>query len=484
MTYTGKGLYYSMKSKKILAMLLACTLMLSAAACTKQDETGSGSSSGSGTTNQIEVGVYQYKTDAGDALTKAANTFMNANPDIKININSMGMGDDYRTELTGMYNATPAPVIFNIQSQQDLTDWSGRLEDLTAEPWVENAVEGSLLPVTQNDKIYGMPVAIEGYGFVYNRAIFETAGIDTSTLTTYKDIEAAMKMLKTKIAAGELKEKYPALEAVTELPAKETWVTGVHTLNLALAGEFAGPSEAYNAASIKLENSEALRELYDLQATYSKYSEDRGKLNEVDYKTQIAGGLATERIAMVQQGNWVYNEVAAVNKDVARNLDMLPLPLNGVIEDSISVGVPMYWCINSASTEPEKAAAKKFLNWLYQSEEGKRIVIDELGFIPPFTNYDDLEPEDPLSKAVKKYAENSKTIPWVFTGFPHAWGQEVFGVNVQRYFSGEMTWDEIVNDAKLKWEEARKDMADAIAPDNSSSGSSPGEAANSSSTVA
>ncbi|MEG0271809.1 MAG: ABC transporter substrate-binding protein [Hydrogenoanaerobacterium sp.] len=452
-----------MNCKKALATLLAVALTLCAAACTKKDDTSSQAPSAS--TNQIEVDVYQYKAEAGETLVKAAKAFMDANPDIKINLTTMEAGKDYRTELMSVHSTGSAPDIFNIAGAQEMNDWSEKLEDLSTEPWVANAVDGSLSAVSEGEKIYGLPYGIEGYGFVYNKAIFETAGIETNALETYKDIEAAMKQLKTKIDAGELKEKYPALEAVTEIPAKETYTTGVHTLNLALAGEFAGAADAYGAANVSFTNAEALRRLYDLQADYSKYANDRSKLNEVDYAAQVTGGLATERVAMVQQGNWIYNDVAAVNKDVARNLDMLPLPLNGVTEDSISVGVPMYWCVNTDSTEPEKTAAKKFLNWLYQSEEGKRIVIDELGLVPAFTNYDGLEPADPLGKAVKRYAEAGKTLPWVFTGFPADWGQNVFGTNVQKYYSGEMTWDSLIEDAKLKWQEARKSMADMTPPD-------------------
>ena len=119
----------------------------------------------------------------------------------------------------------------------------------------------------------------------------------------------------------------------------------------------------------------------------------------------------------------------------------------------------MYWCINNESSTPEKEAAKDFLNWLYQSEEGKRIIVEEFGFIPAFTNYEDLTPSDSLGRAVKRYADAGKTMPWVFMGFPTAWGQEVFGANLQKYFAGEMTWEDLLADARTKWEEARKDVA-------------------------
>lgn len=448
-----------MKSKRILATLLAAVLAFPAAACTKKNDNSSSSSSAGTNAKQTEVDIFQFKVEISDALQKAAQTYMDANPGIKINIDTVGGGDDYGAALKAKMQSGTKPDIFNIGGPQDLRDWDGRLEDLSDQPWVANAVEGTLLAVSENGKVYGLPYAIEGYGLIYNRAIFETAGISTDGLNTFDGIEAAMKSLKAKIDDGSLKEKYPALEAVFELPAKETWVTGLHTLNLALANEFEGPIEAFEAGTVAFTHADALKALIDLQAAYTKNAGDLGKLNAVDYATQVGSGLATERVAMIQQGNWIYGEVATVDEDVARNLDMLPLPLKGVVEDSIPVGVPMYWCINNESSTPEKEAAKDFLNWLYQSEEGKRIIVEEFGFIPAFTNYEDLTPSDSLGRAVKRYADAGKTMPWVFMGFPTAWGQEVFGANLQKYFAGEMTWEDLLADARTKWEEARKDVA-------------------------
>lgn len=73
------------------------------------------------------------------------------------------------------------------------------------------------------------------------------------------------------------------------------------------------------------------------------------------------------------------------------------------MEDSIPVGVPMYWVVNKDATDAQKAAAKDFLNWLYQSEEGKEIVVNEFNFIPAFTNYGDLQAKDGLSRSVQEY---------------------------------------------------------------------------------
>lgn len=241
-----------------------------------------------------------------------------------------------------------------------------------------------------------------------------------------------------------------------EYPAKEKWVTGMHTANIAMGQEFANCTEAFNAENIEFKYSQNLKELIDLQVKYTTNAENPAALNAVDYSMQAGGGLAIERVAVIQQGNWAYPVIAEVDQEVADKLGIIPIPLKGVSEGNIPVGVPMYWAVNSQSDENTQAIAKDFLNWLYQSEEGKEIVVNDFGFIPPFTNYGDIKPADPLGQAVSEAANAGTIAPWVFNGCPTSWAENVLGAEIQSYLGGEKTWDEAIESAKQQWSEARK----------------------------
>lgn len=134
---------------------------------------------------------------------------------------------------------------------------------------------------------------------------------------------------------------------------------------------------------------------------------------------------------------------------------MLPIPVAGYKEDCITSGVPNYWAINKESDEAVKTEAKKFLNWLYQSDEGKEMIVNDFMFIPPFVNYEGIEPKDSLAKEVKRYTEAGKTMPWVLRGFPSEWATSVGG-SVQKYLSDELTWEEAVQEMKDSWKAARE----------------------------
>ena len=403
----------------------------------------------------VEVDIFQFKVEVAKALEEAAKVYEEEKGNVKINIQTVGGGDDYGAALRAKFQSRQEPDIFNVGGPQDVEDWMDTLEDLSDQPWVDLALPGMLSGATVDGKVYALPFNVEGYGFIYNKRIFKDAGIDVSQIKDFASLEKAVQELDGKIKAGDLKDKYPLLEAVFEMPAKERWVTGLHTSNAALSQEFDSSIAAYEAKEIDFKYADAYKAIIDLQANYSANSETKDRLVAVDYATQVDEGLAIERVAMIQQGNWIYGGVYDIDPEVADNLDILPMPIQGGKEDCIPVGVPMHWSINTKSTPEKKEAAKDFLNWLYTSETGKDFVVNQFFFIPPFEGYEDLQPKDSLGKAVKRYSEEGKTTPWVFMGYPTAWGEDVLGVEIQKYLAEKVTWEELVEEVKTKWTESR-----------------------------
>jgi len=289
---------------------------------------------------QVTVDIFQFKVEIAKELDAAARAYEAANPNVKINIQTVGGGNDYGAALRAQFQSGAEPDIFNIGGPQDVADWTAKLEDVTDQPWVAQAMDGVLSGVTVDSKVYALPFAIEGYGLIYNKEIFEAAGIDAATIKDFDSLEAAAKALDAKIKSGALKEKYPQLEAVFEYAAKETWVTGLHTSNVALSQEFDNSLTAFKAPKVEFKNADSLKKLIDLMADYSPAGKDRAKLNAVDYATQVDNGLAIERVAMIQQGNWVYGGIAKVDQAVADKLGMLPLMMPGGKNDSIPLASP------------------------------------------------------------------------------------------------------------------------------------------------
>ena len=445
------------KMKKVIGSVLTVAMVAGMM-------TGCGSAGGSTDTktsadnsasdDQVVIDVFQNKNEISDALQAAIDTYEEENPSVKINLETVG-GSDYASSLKAKMLGNDPVEIFTLGGPDDIASYQDYLEPLTDQEWVSHVTAGGVDNVSVDDEVYGLPLAIEGYGLIYNKKIFEAAGIDASTLTTYDAIDKAFADLQDQIDEGKLADEFPVLEAVEEYAAKESWIVGLHTNNVALSQEFKSATNAFNSKSVEYTYGDQLKDLIDLETKYTTSKDDLSLLNSVDYSTQVGGGLAIERVAVVQQGNWISSEVANVSEDVLDNLGILPIPLKGVVEDSIAVGVSNYWCVNSKSSDAEKKAAKDFLNWLYQSDEGKQIVVNDLGFIPAFDNYDDVTISDPLSAEVKRYVDAGKTIPWVFSGQPSGWDSKV-AANIQNYLAGNMTWDEVIAQNIADWESMRE----------------------------
>ncbi len=398
----------------------------------------------------VTVDIFQFKVEIAEELQKAIDLYTSNNPNVTINLQTVGGGDDYGAAQRALFQSGQEPTIFNVGGPQDVTDWKEYLEDLSDQPWVSTA--GTTLgAVTEDGKIYGMPFAVEGYGLAYNKEIFETAGVDVTSIKDLASMDAAFAALDAKIKSGELKDKYPNLEAVVEMPAKELWVMGLHASNLFLNQEFATGMDAFKAKEVNFTKSADYKTYMDMMIKYSPNAATPAKANAVDYATQVDQGIALERVAAVQQGNWIYGGVKNVDPAVADKLGFLPVP-----GDSIPLGVPMYWAVNSQKSDAEKQAAKDFLNWLYTSEEGKDIIVNKFFFVPPFTGYDNYPAQDALGKAIMEYQAAGKTTPWVFMGYPTSWGEQVLGVNLQKYIGGESSWDEAIKASQDAWKESRQ----------------------------
>lgn len=401
---------------------------------------------------KVTVDIFQFKVEAKDALEKAAKEYMAKNPNVTISVQTVGGGSDYGAALRNQFASGKEPAIFNIGGRQDAKDWLAKLEDLSSVNVTTQAFPGTLDSVTIDGKVLAIPFNQEGYGLIVNKAVLEKAGINVDSLKSYKALEDAIKLLDSK--KSEL-----GLDAVIAYPTKETWVTGLHTSNVAIGQEFKSVVEAFDAPELKFTYAPQLKKIIDLQVKYGyKPSGDVKSMNSVDYATQVEKEFSMGKVAMIQQGNWAYGSIEGIDPELAKNITIIPLSLEGGKEDSIPVGVPNYWAINKDKDDNTKAAAKAFLDWLYTSPEGKKMIIEDFKFIPAYKGYEvaELQPKDPLAAAILKYSQEGKTTPWVFMGYPTGWGMDKLGANIQKYVAGEMPWDKLVEEAKTTWAEARK----------------------------
>ncbi|WP_372237379.1 extracellular solute-binding protein [Paenibacillus sp. FSL H7-0331] len=433
--------------KKMTAISLTALLFGSVlAGCAKSEPapgaTGGTNTGAAGGAKNITLKMFQFKVEIAEPLGKLVAEYEKANPGVKIQIDTVGGGTDYGAALLAKFNSGDKPDIFNNGGFSDLDKYIEHLEDLSDQPWVKDLVTVAKEPMTKNGKLYGQPLNLEGYGFIYNKDLFKQAGI-TETPKTLSQLEAAAQKLQDKGIT-------PFVNGYGEW-----WVLGNHFVNLPFAYQ-SDPNafiDGLNKKTAKITGNAAFDnwvKLFDLQLKYG----NKNPL-QTDYKTQVTE-FATGKAAMTQQGNWTQLQITQTNPNI--NVGLMPMPISedAAANDKLPVGVPNNWAINKNS--PNKEEAKKFLNWMVSSDIGKKYITDEFKFIPAFTNITaDEKILGPLAADIMKYSKENKTLSWNWFKFPGGEASsKKFAATMQAYVAKQKTKDQMFDEFQKTWDSLGK----------------------------
>jgi len=427
--------------KRSLVLCAVSLLMLLAACGSGGSQNGSeaGGNSESGQGEQVTIRMFQFKVEIAEQLSKMIEEYERLHPNINIEVETVGGGADYGAALKAKFNSGDKPDIFNNGGFTELDLWIEHLEDLSDQPWVADLVDVAKEPMTKDGKIYGQPLNLEGYGYIYNKDLFAQAGI-TKLPGTLDELEAAAKKLQD---AGTT----PFVNGYAEW-----WVLGNHFVNIPFAQQddpnaFIQGLNDGTATFVGNEVFEQWMDLFDLTLKY-------GKANplQTDYNTQVTE-FATGKAAMMQQGNWTQLAISETNPAI--NIGFLPMPISNNPDDmdKLPVGVPSNWVVHKNS--PVKEEAKAFLNWLVSSDVGRRYITEEFKFIPAFKSIEASEEIlGPLAADIIRYSKEGKTISWNWFKFPSGEAtSNKFADAMQAYIGEKITREELLQEFKKIWEE-------------------------------
>ncbi|WP_175988005.1 ABC transporter substrate-binding protein [Bacillus sp. Marseille-Q1617] len=421
--------------KRILLLLTSFVLVFGIiAGCSSKDTSSGGDSDSKSGDDVVTLNLFQFKVEIADQLQEMIKEFEAEHPNIKVKLETVGGGADYGAALKAKFASGEEPDIFNNGGFKELELWQEKLADLSGEPWVEHVLPIGKVPMTAEDgKLYGMPVNLEGYGFVYNKDLFEKAGIKEAPKTIDELKDASKKLEKagiTPFSAG----------------YGEWWVIGQHLLNIPFAQQ--DDPEAFIAGlydgSEKIVGNEKFKQFKEVLDTELKYANDNPLTT--DYNTQVTL-FASGETAMLQQGNWTENMITEINPEI--NMGFLPIPIsNDESANSLPVGVPNNWVLNKNSEHLEEA--KTFLNWMVSSETGKRYITEEFAFIPAFDNIEPAGLGD-LGTSILDYSKEEKTIPWTWFKWPDGANKE-FAAAIQEYAAGKIDYDTLLERFQQSWD--------------------------------
>lgn len=427
----------------VTASVLAMSLILGACGGGNNaaDPNNSGSSNGGGNAGgeQKTVTLFQFKTEIVEGLNELKVEFEKEYPNIKLDIQTVGGGADYDAALKTKFASGDAPDIFSNNGYAKLDMWEERLEDLSDQPWVGDLVPLAAEAITKDDKVYGLPLNLEGFGYIYNKDIFEQVGI-ASPPRTYSELEDAAKKIKE---AGIT----PFANAY-----QEWWLVGSQGISNAFANQ--DDTDAFIAGLNDGTATIAGNEHFKNWAKLMQLTLDYGNRNPLttDYNTAVSM-FANGEAAMTQNGNWAQAMIDGITPDM--NIGFLPMALSDDVERSgkVTIGVPVNLVVNKDSDAKEEA--KTFLNWLVTSDIGKEYIVKKFMFIPPLTTIQST-PEDmgALAADLQSYIDRGEIFAHNAGKFPDGVAQE-FGSVIQEFLAGRVDADKWAENMQAAWDKLK-----------------------------
>ncbi|ENO18915.1 ABC transporter substrate-binding protein [Schaalia cardiffensis] len=362
----------------------------------------------------------------------------------------------YEQTLKSEVAKSDAPTLFQINGPVGLKNWIDYTADLSETDFYKNLLDPSLA-VTKDGKVYGVPYVVEGYGIIYNQKImdkyFALGGAKVKSMdeiTNFDTLKAVADDMQAK--KGEL--GIEGVFASTSLKPGEDWRWQTHLADLPVYFEYQD-AKVEDSDELKFTYNEQFKNIFDLYLTDSTIDP---KLASSKAVTDSMAEFALGKAAMVQNGNWAFGQISEVagNTVAAEDVKMLPIYTGhkGEEKQGLNIGTENYFSINSQASEADQKASIDFVNWLVSSEKGKKLMVEDLGFIPPFNTFTDAEqPSDPLAQEIVRYMSDSekKSIPWVFTTFPSQTFKEDFGAALSQYAAGQMEWNKVVEIFTTEW---------------------------------
>lgn len=447
--------------KKIIACLTAAVLLFTVSACGKKNETDMNSAKADNT-----VYFLNFKPEIADIYKEIAQKY-EAEKGVKVKVVTAA-SNTYETTLKSEIAKSDAPTIFQINGPVGYQSWAKYCKDLS-DTKLYDYLSDKDLAIKNSGGVFGIPYVVEGYGIIYNNAIMEKyfALKDKAVSISKAEKITSFKLLKEVVEDMTKHKQELGIDGVfasTSMSGGEQWRWTTHLLNMPIYYEMKDISDesaistAYNAKTIDFKYADNFRNVFDLYINNS--TTEKGLLSGKSVEDSMSE-FALGKAAMVQNGNWAWEQISKVKGNTVKADDIKYLPIyigiDGEEKQGLCIGTENYLAINKNVSEQKQKASVEFLEWLFSSETGKDYAVNKLDFISPFNTFKENErPDDPLAREVIKWMEKDKTtVEWVFNSFPSQEFKDDFGNALLEYVQGTKSFDDVKKVTVDSWKSAK-----------------------------
>ena len=448
--------------KRITAIMLTVLLVVTLAACGKTDNKPTPNTANTGT-----VYFLNFKPEVADIYKEIAAKYKEEKGvDVKV---VTAASNTYETTLKSEIAKADAPTIFQINGPVGYKAWANYCEDLSDTKLYSYLTDKSLA-VKNESGVYGIPYVVEGYGIIYNDAIMrkyfalKDKAVSISKATDIKNFET-LNAVVTDMTKHKKELGIDGVFASTSMGSGEQWRWTNHLASVPVYYEMKDNDDGstivstLEKAEIDFDYSKNFKNIFDMYLNNS--TTQKGLLSGKSVDNAMAE-FALGKAAMVQNGNWAWEQIAKVGGNTVRPEDVKYLPIymgmEGEEKQGLCIGTENYLAINKNASAEDKKASIEFLEWLFSSETGKNYVVNKLKFISPFNTFkDDEMPEDPLAKEILSWMKKDvNNLEWTFNSFPGQQFKDDFGNALLEYVQGSKDWSHVEKTFRNSWKNERK----------------------------
>ena len=172
--------------KKLVALVLALAMLLPLVAVAQAEDV------------TITYATFSASGAQEETLKKMVQVFEEKNPGIKVDVQLTGYGDYFTTLATKVAGGN-APDVFEVNMENYLAYMlRGQCQDLSGLGiQTGNYSEGTLAAVSNDGKLYAVPMSFSTCVLFYNKALFDQAGVAYPTNDwTWADAQAAAEKIR------------------------------------------------------------------------------------------------------------------------------------------------------------------------------------------------------------------------------------------------------------------------------------------------
>ncbi len=444
--------------KRILAMILASTMVLGLTACggAASTDTAAAPAATEEAADEAEVADEAEEVEAPAASGEGQVYYLNFKPEAdeawqaiaKSYTDQTGVPVTVVTAASGTYEETlsaeivkdEAPTLFQVNGPVGLANWADYCYDLNGSS-LYNELTSDSFALKDGDAVAGIAYVIESYGLITNTKLLGEAGYTTDDIKSFEDL----KKVAEDITARSAELGFSAFTSAG-MDGSSDWRFKTHLANLPLYFEYKadGVDSKTEITGSYLDNYKNIWDLYINNATCSP--KDLASKTGDDAENEFAEGKSV----FFQNGSWEYANL--INKGMTDDeLAMIPIYVGAGDEanQGLCTGTENYWCVNSEASEEDIQATIDFLTWMVTSAEGTQMLSDTIGVIP-FKNAADTTNLFVLND--RAYTAAGKTpVSWNFTTMPSEEWKNGVGSALTAYAAGTGEWDAVVSAFVDEW---------------------------------